>query len=137
MQIMFALAERRGYPVGENWPELIAAVDEGTDGDNPAYYPAQVELARGSWGTEMGDVRHFVVDLPDVDGLAVVVVERVDAPLGRRPHPALSVLLPEHRLQLGSEFLNVSRWQIALLRCPARRGMRGLALARHSRPAAP
>lgn len=65
MQIMFALAERRGYPISENWPELIAAVDEGTDGDNPAYYPAQVELARGSWGTEMGDVRHFVVDLPD------------------------------------------------------------------------
>lgn len=65
MEIMFALAERRGYPVGENWPELIAAVDEGADGDNPAHYPAEVERAKGAWGAEMVAVRHFVVDVPD------------------------------------------------------------------------
>ena len=35
MQIMFALAERRGYPISENWPELIAAVDEGSASSPP------------------------------------------------------------------------------------------------------
>ena len=65
MKVMFALAERDGYPVGENWPELVAAVDEGTQDDNPDAYWQDVERARGAWGGEMGEVRHFVIDVPD------------------------------------------------------------------------
>ena len=65
MKVTFALMERAGYPVEGHWPELVAAVDEGTQGDNPDWYPQEVERALGAMGKEAGEVRHFEVDVPD------------------------------------------------------------------------
>ena len=81
MKVMFALAERRGYPLSSYWPELVAAVDEGTRDDNPDAYWQELERARGAWGDEMGEVRHFVVDVPDGVIRAAFAPTVVDAPV--------------------------------------------------------
>ena len=65
MKVMFALAERRGYPVDRFYPELLAAVDEGTHDEDPSFYGHEIERARHRRLDPPVQIRHFEVDVPD------------------------------------------------------------------------
>ena len=97
MKVMFALAERDGYPVPENSPELVAVVDEGTQDDNPYAYWRDVERARGA----LDQVRHFVVDVPDETIRAafvptvVVAADEIDVEWTETDFDALCRVCPE------------------------------------------
>ena len=66
MKVMFALAERRGYPVDRFYPELLAAVDEGTHDEAPSFYGHEIERAAQACGLDpLVQIRHFEVDVPD------------------------------------------------------------------------
>ena len=57
MKVMFALAERKGYPV-----DRFAAIDEGTHDESPSFYGHEIERARHRWGGDLVQIRHFEVD---------------------------------------------------------------------------
>lgn len=65
MKVMFALAERKGYPVDRFYPELIAAIDEGTHDESPRLYDHELERARLAAGEALVQIRHFEVEVPD------------------------------------------------------------------------